>query len=1018
MSKRFISLLILALFMAGGVAFAQIMPTAKIIGKVVDSQGAPLPGVAIEATSPKLIGKATAVTAVDGTYRLFSLPSGLYEVKFTLQGFKTLTRKEIVVQLSQTLELNVGLEQAALEEQVVVTGKSPLIDVRSTVKGQTMTKDVFMSLPRNRSFDGLISTVPGVQYDNKTGGLSVDGGTGTENMWFVDGADVTQMHIGTLSQGVAMELVEEVKVTASGYNAEFGGGIGGVVNVITRSGGNAFHGDVMGYYNDNGRLMQGKARQYRRWNPLNDNELQLVNDDDIYYGGGYSRDPYKRYEAVFNLGGYILKDRLWFFGSFDPVYSNQAAYRFFLTDPAPQGYTYFYNKWFWWNGQIKLTANPIKGLRLSASFVDNFNKYRGAIPNINGTSAKNYAYQQQGYDYPNVSTAFTADYSVGNNFLASFRGGYHMTNTDNQQIANRFTTYAFDYMNTMFASDPYFVAHPDQLHPAGLINYGGTWLITERYQLQKYSGNLDLTYYMQLGGEHAWKFGAQVIRDHENVFNGAPYPHVNLDWDAICSQLSAYGTPPTRGTYGYYQVRSSWTSPYGYVWNIHRNSWALYLQDSWTIGGKLTINAGLRTEDEYVPSFNPEFNVRPIHFGFGDKLAPRVGVVYDLFGDSSLKLFADFGIYYDVMKLYQAEGSFGGFKWKTDYYTLDNPDFMQIAATQDINDRVSQSAGGTYLGTIDYRMPSFNTIDPNLKPVAQREISVGAEKKLTENISLSVRGVWKHLIRTIEDIGFISVQPGNTGELYYLSNPGSQYVQNALNTLQGPGYWPEPKAKREYYALQVNLEKRFSHNWTGGINYTLSLAKGNYGGLSSTDEGGRNSPNVERYFDFWWMMYQIDGTPLNGPLSQDRTHYAKVYGSYAFPFGLTVGAVGYLRSGNPISTQLQADNAYFYPLGYGNLGRTPLTAWADFYIEQTIKVAGRYNLGINLQINNITNTKTWQWYDQAPNRYTMAISNEQFLSKTFDWQSALVDFRPNLDYGLGYSRFGTWSVRLGFKFTF
>ena len=127
----------------------------------------------------------------------------------------------------------------------------------------------------------------------------------------------------------------------------------------------------------------------------------------------------------------------------------------------------------------------------------------------------------------------------------------------------------------------------------------------------------------------------------------------------------------------------SWRQPYGYAWNIYRNTYAIYLQDSWTIGGKLTINAGLRTESEYIPTFNPDVPAeytKPIEFGFADKLAPRFGAVYDVFGDSSLKVFGSFGIYYDVMKLYMAEGAFGGFKWQTDYYTLDNADYRLIAA--------------------------------------------------------------------------------------------------------------------------------------------------------------------------------------------------------------------------------------------------------------------------------------------------------------------------------------------------
>ena len=1016
MSKKLV-IAILALFMAG-IAFAQVSSTSKIEGKVLDSTGAPLPGVSIEATSPKLVGKATAVTDGDGAFRLFSLPSGTYEVVFALQGFKTLIRKDVIIQMSQTISLNVSLDQATLEESVTVVGQSPLIDVKSTVKGQTMTKEVFMSLPRSRNFDGLLSTVPGVQYDNKTGGLSVDGATGTENMWYMDGSDVTSVHLGTLGQSAIMELVEEVKVTASGYNAEFGGSMGGVVNVITRSGGNAFHGDLMTYYNDNSRIMEGKARQYLRWNPLDSNLMEYVNNDDIYYNGGYTRDPDKRYEGIFNLGGYIVKDRLWFFGSFNPTFRSRSYTRYFLTDPAPQQNYPFFRKDFAFNGQIKLTAAPLKGLRLSASFVNNWSRYRGAAPSIDGNGSKDYAWQNEGFDYPNMSGAFVADYSASNNFLISARAGYSMQNQNNQRIANRFTTLYFNYENTMYAEDQFFIDNPTLLHNAGWANYGGAWRNFERQKYEKLSGNLDLSYFVSLGGEHAFKFGAQIVRDQEDKFDAALYPHVNINWDDSCSALEDYDVPQFTGTYGYYMIRSGWTSPYGYTWKIHRNNYALYLQDSWTIGGKLTLNAGVRTESEYIPSFNPEFDIKPIQFGFADKLAPRLGLVYDVFGDSSLKVFASYGIYYDVMKLYMAEGAYGGFKWKTDYYTLDNPNFLEIAASGLLDDRASQEAGGTYMGTIDFRMPSFDYTDPDMKPVAQQEISLGAEKKLTEDLSVSLRLVQKHLIRTIEDIGFISIEPGNTGELYINSNPGSAYALTQQLRFLGEGYWPEPKATREYYGANISLEKRFSHNWQGGINYTLSLVKGNYGGLSSTDESGRNSPNVERSFDFWYMMYDITGKVVNGPLPQNRTHYFKAYGSYSFPIGLTVGVVAYGRSGNPISTQLLCKNSYMYPNGYGDLGTMPFTLWADIYAEWAIKISGKYTVAFNAQINNVANTKAWQYANQNPTRNTMGISDAELVTGTFDWEARVPSYRPNDMFGEYTSCFDTWSARFGARFSF
>jgi len=140
MKKKFLYLTLVICFLAASTAFAQLTPEGRIIGKVVDNQGNPLPGVNVEATNPKLVGKASTVTDLNGTYRLMALPSGNFQITFTLAGFKTLIRKGVYLELSQTMVLNITLEQAAVEEQITVVGKSPLIDVKSTVKGMTMAK--------------------------------------------------------------------------------------------------------------------------------------------------------------------------------------------------------------------------------------------------------------------------------------------------------------------------------------------------------------------------------------------------------------------------------------------------------------------------------------------------------------------------------------------------------------------------------------------------------------------------------------------------------------------------------------------------------------------------------------------------------------------------------------------------------------------------------------------------------------------------------------------------------------
>jgi hypothetical protein len=613
------------------------------------------------------------------------------------------------------------------------------------------------------------------------------------------------------------------------------------------------------------------------------------------------------------------------------------------------------------------------------------------------------------------------DYSIGNNLLLSGRFGFFYTNVTNQQVLPEdVTQYRFYRSNYIYEDEYAAMGREDLLHYSGWRNYAGTDFLIERQIRDRFITNLDANYYAYLAGEHSFKAGVQFIRLHEDNAQGNRHPRIYLYWGRGYYGLAT--GEPVLGDYGYYQVRGSFTSPYGYLWNIHSNNWALYLQDSWTIADKLTLQVGVRTESEYIPSFNddPEYaDVRPIEFGFGDKLAPRIGAIYDVFGDSRTKVFGNFAIYYDVMKLYMAEGAYGGFKWKSDYYELNDLDFTKIASNGDINDKDNQSGNGAnrYVGTMNWRIPSFDSTDPSMKPVGQREFTLGVEQKLLEELSFSVRFVQKHLIRTIEDVGVLTPE----GEKYFNGNPGFGWT---LPISQGgkfdDKYWPTPEAKREYYGLNVALDKRFSNNWQGGINYTWSRVEGNYSGLSSSDEGGRNSPNVERNYDLWFLSYDLAGNVLDGPLQHDRTHYLKGYGSYAFPFGLTVGLVAYGRSGLPLTQGLSLNNVNVYPENRASLGRLPWTFWSDIFVEYNLRFGGRYRAAVNLQINNWTNTDTWQGQDTTPNRSTIRATDDEILSKNFDWEGALATGKYDNDprFGKFTTKFGRWYARIGFKFSF
>ena len=428
-----------------------------------------------------------------------------------------------------------SLELGTIEEQVTVIGKTPLIDVKTTVKGMTMTRETFQILPRGRDFDSLIATVPGVANEPMLAGFSVDGASGLENMFYVDGTDISNTWTGARGENVAFEFVDEVQVKASGYQAEFGGAMGGVVNVITRQGGNAYHGDLLGYYS--GSALNGKERNTLRYNPYDIYKAEYVNYQDLY-----GKDKIDRFEGGLSLGGFIFKDRLWFFGSFLPVFLNTTRHVVFEPSLDPGDYT---QKYQYWNFQAKLTAQPFKFLRVGASFVNNFYKYKGALPNRDGTSDPTDVWPDYGFSYPRWSASAHADLTLGNNLLVSLRGGSYYTNINDQQVQPQGPRYImYGTGPTVFPEIP-----PEYIKPVNWSNYRAISVI-ERMIRQRSHADGDATYFLNLAGEHAWKFGVSWTRLYENALNAYKYPtcpYVQLYWNR---PAILYGVNYGRGKYG------------------------------------------------------------------------------------------------------------------------------------------------------------------------------------------------------------------------------------------------------------------------------------------------------------------------------------------------------------------------------------------------------------------------------------------------------------------------------------
>jgi hypothetical protein len=442
-------------------------------------------------------------------------------------------------------------------------------------------------------------------------------------------------------------------------------------------------------------------------------------------------------------------------------------------------------------------------------------------------------------------------------------------------------------------------------------------------------------------------------RTGNNVLSGESRNLVTIRWNTPLST----GVPVTRGTYGYYEVRSNGVDPkQGRLTegNVSSTMLGFFVQDAWTINNRLTVNLGLRTERERVPTYAtgsdiPEFG---LEFPFGDKLAPRAGFAYDISGDGSWKVSGSWGVFYDTFKLELPRGSFGGDKWLSYYYTLDTYEWPTLVDGANC----PPACNGTLIrGPIDFRHPSFgeDSIEPDLKPMRLQEATVSMDHQLNEYMAVGLRYVHKQVDRAIEDTGFL-LPDGSEG--YVIANPGEGITSLAFTN---PNV-ALPKAIRDYDAVEASFDKRLSSNWFLRASYTWSRLYGNYSGLTQSDENGRTSPNVGRLFDYPAMMFQDGGQPALGPLATDRPHQVKAQFIYQFGFGTSLGFNQYVASGLPISREVGILPPNNYPVNYlgrGSDGRTPTYSQSDMFVQHSFRM-GDKSLQLSLNVLNLFNQDT------------------------------------------------------------
>jgi hypothetical protein len=1000
MRKNLISIssIVLSVVLFSMSVFAQSQ-TGDITGTVSDPNGAVVPNATVTVTGISIGFNRTATTDSSGFYAIRSVPAGTYNVSVAaVSGFAAQTVKNQTVVLETTTTVNIALAIQGGGAVVNVTDNQLVAPVDTTEsKVQTnVTAAKIDLLPKGVDFTSVIRTAPGTRSEGLAGGFSVDGASGSENVFIIDGQEVTNFRTGTLNgnNAIPTQFVQEVQVKSSGFEAEFGGATGGVINVVTKGGSNDFHGEFGTQFNS-AKLNGNPRPSLVRITTVSPAAIEYVNAPKA---GGYNFFP------TANFTGPIIKDKVWFSTSYSPqVYVSNVRTNFYTNAPAStrtlvQSQTYnsttTYNYAF-----ARIDASPISTVRLSTTYLWNPIVQQGVIPfgtysigggpaSVNfggtiGTLSGQDLYSRQGGRQNSNNFTLQGSWTPTSSLIISarFSRGFLNEKLGNYMIPGTQTRYLCQIQNTSVANGCRTAQNdPDNSIILRDISVRQNW-------------EADASYFLNAGkgGRHEIKGGYQRFRitndvDRGYVNTGRMYMWYNptssyLDNISI-EDLGAASTPTCVGacvrdadgiiTNPAY-IGSGYYLRFGTKGIGSNTNQSLYFQDKAQFG-RLTINAGIRFEKEDLPSFN---NLAPpINFGWGDKIAPRIGASFSLNKAGTAKIFGSYGKFFDRLKFELPRGSFGGDFYRLDFFEIFASDgpyrsaFTRPVILGSFNDAPGGSCpvtgfiapGARSRCQFDYRIASNNPnatifdgkVDPNLHPFQQDEITIGYQQELSRNYVLSARYTNKRVVWAVEDAG---VRNNAGSEAYILGNPGSGLH---LQLLQQLGYTKSTTPQRDYNGFDISLDKRLANHYYFNLNYTYSRLYGNYSGLASSDEAGRTSPGVNRFFDLPHLGWTATGQKDNGLLATDRPNVFNAYGAYIFDWmgsktnSTELSFFQTFQSGTPQTTFI----SYITALPFtkrGDLGRTPMLSQTDFMLSHKYKFGrdDRFTLAADLNILNL-----------------------------------------------------------------
>lgn len=961
-------------------------------GTVSDDTNAVLPGVAVTLTNRATHRVVTAATGPYGDFALLNIDPGQYSVAFELKGFARTEFPGIDVLVGRNLRLDARMKPGVITTTVQVTDVQPLVDNQSSSVVFSVPQETFNRLPKARTFQQLAILAPRVNAGEVEGGLQVNGASSAENVFLLDGVTTNSAIDGRARQNAVFDHLEEIQIQTAGVEARYAGALGGVISTVTRSGGDELHGNAWVYYTSD--FLSAAPAQRLVLDPTDNRTVAYFQDQ---------KNRFRGVEPGFSLGGPLKSDRLYFFTSWSPRWVRQdQPYRFSSgteNGEIQRDQTFM-------SGFNKISFEPDPRVRTNFTWLWTPSNSKGSLPVYNGscanclssTMAANAANRTRGYFNPQSSYGASADFTLRPNIVLSTRANYFWDNYKDAGISD-------------VTSVQYQAPASGPLVPANLqggVGFQNTPAVLKQDhdRIARATGQLDLNVIGNFLGSHNLKGGYGVEKAVNDVNRFYPGGYVYLWWDR--SFTSPITNVPDRGTYGYYEVNDFRT-----LGSTGALTKAVYAQDNWRIHDRVTLNVGVRWENETVPSFRKDIRKNAFEFGWGDKFAPRVGGAVDVLGDGRLKAFGSWGRYFDPVRFDLARSVFGAEIWRTYYRSLDTLDVFNlnlgnmpgrnlwIPGTTAFRDRRSATAG-------------LQSIDPKLKPMSQDQWSFGTDYQWRPGTAIGVRYVHQKLRRAIEDLAVLV--NGNASYIY--ANPGEGLAISApfvTGSTARPLAYPKPV--RDYDAVEVTLAKRFADRWFGNFSYTWSRLYGNYSGPASSDElltpttglshstaqqGGGSIAHPARYANLGWDLDEIlfdskGHLDTRGLLATDRTHVFKWNGGYEFGldrFGRSsVSAFLYVGSGTPLSTVVHTRN--HLPVlvnGRGDLGRTPLLSQTDLQFAHVIDISEGQDLRIELNVLNAFNQKTARHRFVSVNRGTGVAVD----SSAIDLSG--VDLRQGYDY--------------------